>query len=60
MRRHHAACRPEARATAGRYRDLMTGAFVLVNADGDCIAELGPELAGIEGVAGAYSVAGED
>ena len=38
----------------------MTGAFVLINADGDRIAELGPELAGIEGVAGACSVAGED
>ena len=55
----HDAAGPKAHATAGRYRDLMTGAFVLINADGDRIAELGRELAGIEGVAGAYSVAGD-
>ena len=37
----------------------MTGAVVLINADGERIAELGRELAGIDGVAGAYSVAGD-
>jgi DNA-binding Lrp family transcriptional regulator len=37
----------------------MIGAFVLINAEGDRIAELGRELAALEGVTGAYSVAGD-
>jgi DNA-binding Lrp family transcriptional regulator len=37
----------------------MIAAFVLISADGDRIAELGAELAGIDGVAEAYSVAGD-
>ena len=37
----------------------MIGAFVLINADADRIAELGEELAGIEGVTEAHSVAGD-
>jgi DNA-binding Lrp family transcriptional regulator len=37
----------------------MVGAFVLISADGDRIAELGAELAGIPGVVEAYSVAGD-
>lgn len=47
------------RAALDRYRDDMTGAFVLINADGDRITELGRELAGLDGVTGAYSVAGD-
>ena len=37
----------------------MQTAFVLIDAQPDRIAELANELAGVEGVAEAYSVAGE-
>jgi DNA-binding Lrp family transcriptional regulator len=37
----------------------MIGAFVLISADADRIAELGQELASVEGVAEAHSVAGD-
>jgi DNA-binding Lrp family transcriptional regulator len=37
----------------------MIGAFVLISADADHIADLGEELAGLEGVAEAHSVAGD-
>lgn len=37
----------------------MQTAFVLIDAQPDRIAELADELAGVEGVAEAYSVAGE-
>lgn len=38
----------------------MLCAFVLVRARPDRVAELGPELADVEGVAEAYSVTGDD
>ena len=37
----------------------MTHAIVLIQAEGSALATLGGELAGIEGVAEAYSVTGE-
>ena len=37
----------------------MTNAVVLIEADRDALSTLGGELAGIEGVAEAYSVTGE-
>jgi DNA-binding Lrp family transcriptional regulator len=37
----------------------MIGAFVLINADAARIAQLGEELAGIDGVTEAYSVTGD-
>ena len=37
----------------------MTHAIVLIQAEGTALATLGGELAGIEGVAEAYSVTGE-
>jgi DNA-binding Lrp family transcriptional regulator len=37
----------------------MTHAIVLIQAEGTALAALGGELAGIEGVAEAYSVTGE-
>lgn len=37
----------------------MIGAFVLISADADRITELGEELAELEGVAEAHSVAGD-
>jgi DNA-binding Lrp family transcriptional regulator len=37
----------------------MTHAIVLIQAEGTALANLGGELAGIEGVAEAYSVTGE-
>jgi DNA-binding Lrp family transcriptional regulator len=37
----------------------MIGAFVLINVDAARIAELGDELAGIDGVTEAYSVTGD-
>ena len=43
----------------GRHPHAMTHAIVLIQAEGSALATLGGELAGIEGVAEAYSVTGE-
>ena len=47
------------RARARRELHGMTHAIVLIQAEGSTLATLGGELAGIEGVAEAYSVTGE-
>ena len=44
---------------AGRHLHAMTHAIVLIQAEGSALATLGGELAGIEGVAEAYSVTGD-